>query len=1122
MTDNQREHEARGHEEVHFRRSEIAALARLPSAICSSSRPLPRRLRERLLAWIAMAGLAFLVLLVLAGGAFYAIGVDAIGNERLRLQAERAISRLAGFDADVTLGQLRMGLGETSLLALEVREARISRADDSALIASVGTLRFGLRPLALLDGRVELGRVEVEDAEILPAGLPALLADAPGTAIGPDRLRAAVFGAVRNAFRTTSASGLDRVTLSRLSFLSEKPRGEPGLVIEDLDLRRDGAHIDLEGSLVNGLRRVVLEGHAARDPETGTVTELALDMALTDDNRSAPAQRGAVRSIGPVTIAMTGRETHGTEAGQMSLAVDARDILLGVDDSEFLISKAALEVAFAEGDEVYSLISSHMSVGRSTIGFKGTIRPLSAAGTAGYGFELVSRNALLAPRDSPEPALAYAMRLKGRFEPADTRLVAEEINIRTQAGEMAASAALSVPAGMSPGITLAVDVADMPMAEVKQFWPWFAAHGARRWTLENVFGGRVHDSTLRFSVPPGRLGNGVPLSHDELVGRFALKDTRFDIAGDIPAVRDGSGQVEFRGTDVLVGLESGTIYMPSGRSVAVHGGTMRIDAAHRKPRIGDLEIDIEGEAAAVVELASYEPIDASRFHDLTPADLSGQTAGRVNAQIPLQAGLPAEDLSWRVALDYENLSIAKPFEGQEISDANGSLLVQPDRAEFTAEARLNSVPASVHVVEPLRGSAVERVRHVVLKVDDAARERLFPGLETLVSGPFEVVYEQQPDKREKLTVSLDKAQLTVPWIGWRKGAGIPATARFFMERDGDTVELREFSLRGESFAVDGFVRLSGGTLAEARLDHVQLNRNDDYAATIRRSGAAYAVSVNGRSLDARGIIKRVLDEKTAGSESAGDRVQTSVEASLAAVHGFNGESLEQVELTYASRSSRPERLSLRAAPSGYGAVQAEKGGEPGRVSLRASSTNAGAVLRFLDIYEHVEGGQLSLALHGADDKNLAGQFTIQDFWVVDEPRLRSLVAASSDGEGTGRQVDASRVRFERGAAVLQKAPQRLGISNGVLRGPLIGSTFQGTLYDPNGNMDITGTFMPLYGINRIFGEIPIIGQILGNGRDRALIGITYRLSGKTGEPALEINPISAIAPGIFRQLFEYH
>ena len=70
-------------------------------------------------------------------------------------------------------------------------------------------------------------------------------------------------------------------------------------------------------------------------------------------------------------------------------------------------------------------------------------------------------------------------------------------------------------------------------------------------------------------------------------------------------------------------------------------------------------------------------------------------------------------------------------------------------------------------------------------------------------------------------------------------------------------------------------------------------------------------------------------------------------------------------------------------------------------------------------------------------------------------------------------------------------------------------------------MNITGTFMPAYGLNRIFGEIPILGVILGNGRDRGLIGITFRLSGDFDDPILQINPISLIAPGIFRSIFQF-
>ena len=142
-------------------------------------------------------------------------------------------------------------------------------------------------------------------------------------------------------------------------------------------------------------------------------------------------------------------------------------------------------------------------------------------------------------------------------------------------------------------------------------------------------------------------------------------------------------------------------------------------------------------------------------------------------------------------------------------------------------------------------------------------------------------------------------------------------------------------------------------------------------------------------------------------------------------------------------------------------------------------------------------------------------------------RLASIVSTTPSGDRRSlnqairKDIDTSRVKFERGYATIVKAPGRLDLDDGILRGPLIGLAFGGTLYDKAGNMSMAGTFMPAYGLNRIFGEIPLVGMILGNGSDRGLIGVTFRLSGNANKPSLQVNPLSAIAPGIFRSIFEF-
>jgi hypothetical protein len=289
--------------------------------------------------------------------------------------------------------------------------------------------------------------------------------------------------------------------------------------------------------------------------------------------------------------------------------------------------------------------------------------------------------------------------------------------------------------------------------------------------------------------------------------------------------------------------------------------------------------------------------------------------------------------------------------------------------------------------------------------------------------------------------------------------------------------------------------------------------------------------VRGDSLDARPLIRRMMGKSDSDSRKgtgSSNGTSLSVDARIGRLLGFNDEALGSVALTYRDAGSASGDLSVDAV-TGSGAKLTVRNETSGGVrSVEVKSSDAGGLLRFLDVYDHAEGGSVKLSLSGMEDGPLTGNVVIRNFLVKNEPRLRSIVSTpspSGDGrslsEAVKRDIDVSTVRFERGAAEIEKGKNYLNLTNGVLRGPVIGTTFQGTVYDSNGDMDMTGTFMPAYGLNRLFAEIPIVGAILGNGRDRGLIGITYRLSGDAGKPKVEVNPVSLIAPGIFRSIFEY-
>ena len=81
-------------------------------------------------------------------------------------------------------------------------------------------------------------------------------------------------------------------------------------------------------------------------------------------------------------------------------------------------------------------------------------------------------------------------------------------------------------------------------------------------------------------------------------------------------------------------------------------------------------------------------------------------------------------------------------------------------------------------------------------------------------------------------------------------------------------------------------------------------------------------------------------------------------------------------------------------------------------------------------------------------------------------------------------------------------------------GDSVGGTGEGFIYTDSKQYDIVGTFVPMFGINNAFGK-------LFGGGDNGMWGITFAVRGPLDKPDFKVNPLSLLAPGAFRSLFEY-
>ncbi|MBI2586475.1 MAG: hypothetical protein HYW28_11510, partial [Rhodospirillales bacterium] len=69
--------------------------------------------------------------------------------------------------------------------------------------------------------------------------------------------------------------------------------------------------------------------------------------------------------------------------------------------------------------------------------------------------------------------------------------------------------------------------------------------------------------------------------------------------------------------------------------------------------------------------------------------------------------------------------------------------------------------------------------------------------------------------------------------------------------------------------------------------------------------------------------------------------------------------------------------------------------------------------------------------------------------------------------------------------------------------------------------DINGTVVPAYAINSALGRLPVIGDIFTGGeKGGGVFAANFAMSGPTTDPKVTVNPLSALTPGIFRNVFD--
>jgi hypothetical protein len=537
-----------------------------------------------------------------------------------------------------------------------------------------------------------------------------------------------------------------------------------------------------------------------------------------------------------------------------------------------------------------------------------------------------------------------------------------------------------------------------------------------------------------------------------------------------------------------------------------------------------VRLRVEGSVAAAAELLASERLRDFSGAPFDPTGSRGTVNAQVNLGMLLRPDLPRGSTTYNMTVDIANFSADKLLLGQKVEAQTLRVTASNQGFQMRGDVRVNGTPAQLDYrrvnTEP------DAELRVQATLDEAARARLGLEFGPAVTGALPIKFTgriapNDRDSRFNVEVDLTPVKIDNLLPGWIKPAGRPARAAFMLSRDKDKNinRLDDLLVDGQGVLARGVVEIDGNGEVQS-VNFPIFATSDGDKATLRADrgpDGALRVVMRGDVYDGRSFVKSSMTGPT-DPKAKPKQADVDLDIKLGVVAGHHGEALRSLDLRLSRRGGRIRSFAMNAK---IGRDTALIGDLRTRVSnnrqvLYFETQDAGALFRFTDVYPRMTGGRIVVAMDPPTQEGTPqdGLISLRDFTIRGEGALNQAISnAPENGRGA--------VEFTQARADFVRSPGRMVVRDGVVKGPVIGATIEGTIDYARDDVQMRGTLVPLYGINNMFGQIPIVGLFLGGGSNEGLLGITYEVTGPTSNPRPQVNPLSAIAPGLLRKFFEF-
>ncbi|MEO1723032.1 MAG: AsmA-like C-terminal domain-containing protein [Pseudomonadota bacterium] len=686
--------------------------------------------------------------------------------------------------------------------------------------------------------------------------------------------------------------------------------------------------------------------------------------------------------------------------------------------------------------------------------------------------------------------------------------------------------------GLSVGMRIAGSGLDVD--DVKALWPVGAGGNARPWFVENILTGRLPQIVAQLQLDPSGEGGGDALAVD-----FSFEEVTSTYLGEMPAIEGGWGQAHLTLDSFDLGLAQGHVDVAGQGRLDLTGSRIRIFDFDEPITPADVSLTAEGPLSAVLSLIDQPPLGLVSRLDLPLGEVGGRARVAADLAFPLLAALKVEEVFADARASLRDVALSLPLGGDEpVGLASPRLELAANTQRLTLTGPVDAFGTRLETEWQEDYGAVPG-RRLALKgqVDRALLESFGPALPLLGPEPFalEATLAQSGDGPARLTLNSDLTPVSIdPPVAWSKAAGAPGRltleGSFDEEMTFDTVALEAAGLR-----LQGSLRLDpDGGLRKLEVPTFVVGELADLTIAAEPDGAGgLAVRLGGRRLDAA-LADDTDDEGEAGDEGGAVEdgvIEDGPLAKLPIAIRFDLDQLvlaDGIAVSPAAGNIRHEPASgiqmdfagrLNASAPASGTLGLPSTGD-GRITLR--SDDAGAFLRALDLASEARGGTLTIdaAVMDGDFDRIEGRAEAERLQLTEGSTVQRIFVEGGAAEVLEADGKVGGVSFRRIEVPFRLSDGTITVTDAVATGPALAIRIGGLIDQSSGTVSMSGVASPAYAVSSFLNNIPVLGRVLTGDRGEGFLGLTFKVTGPLEDPDVSVNPLSLLAPGILRNMFE--